>query len=89
VIRPHLRSRVRYLSTTRASCRAGFHTLFLTIDLAFLGANIVKVPQGGWFPLVDPQQVTYFLGRETLIATRRVGDLTIVWSCVVTAVLPD
>ncbi len=25
---------------------------FLVIDLAFLGANIVKIPQGGWFPLV-------------------------------------
>jgi KUP system potassium uptake protein len=27
-------------------------TLFLVIDLAFWGANIVKVPHGGWFPLV-------------------------------------
>jgi len=26
--------------------------LFLIIDLAFLGANIVKIPQGGWFPIV-------------------------------------
>ena len=26
--------------------------VFLAIDLAFLGANLVKVPQGGWFPLV-------------------------------------
>ena len=25
---------------------------FLIIDLAFLGANIVKIPDGGWFPLV-------------------------------------
>lgn len=25
---------------------------FLLIDLAFFGANIVKVPQGGWFPLL-------------------------------------
>ena len=25
---------------------------FLTIDLAFLGANLVKIPQGGWFPLI-------------------------------------
>jgi KUP system potassium uptake protein len=24
---------------------------FLIIDLAFLGANIVKIPHGGWFPL--------------------------------------
>ncbi len=26
--------------------------VFLTIDLAFLGANLVKIPHGGWFPLV-------------------------------------
>ncbi len=25
---------------------------FLFVDLAFLGANLVKIPQGGWFPLV-------------------------------------
>jgi KUP system potassium uptake protein len=25
---------------------------FLAVDLAFLGANIVKIPQGGWFPIV-------------------------------------
>jgi KUP system potassium uptake protein len=28
---------------------AGF---FLVVDLAFLGANLVKIPHGGWFPLV-------------------------------------
>ena len=26
--------------------------LFLTMDLAFLGANALKIPQGGWFSLV-------------------------------------
>jgi KUP system potassium uptake protein len=26
-------------------------TLFLILDLAFFGANITKVPSGGWFPL--------------------------------------
>jgi KUP system potassium uptake protein len=25
---------------------------FMLIDLAFLGANLIKIPQGGWFPLV-------------------------------------
>jgi KUP system potassium uptake protein len=25
---------------------------FLVIDLAFFGANIVKIPQGGWFPIL-------------------------------------
>jgi KUP system potassium uptake protein len=26
--------------------------LFLTIDLSFWGANIYKIPEGGWFPIV-------------------------------------
>jgi KUP system potassium uptake protein len=26
--------------------------LFLVIDLAFFGANVIKIPHGGWFPLV-------------------------------------
>ena len=26
--------------------------LFLVVDLAFFGANLLKVPDGGWFPLV-------------------------------------
>jgi KUP system potassium uptake protein len=30
----------------------GLASAFLVVDLAFLGANIVKIPQGGWFPLV-------------------------------------
>jgi KUP system potassium uptake protein len=25
---------------------------FLVVDLAFFGANVVKIPQGGWFPIV-------------------------------------
>ncbi|HKP76064.1 MAG TPA: KUP/HAK/KT family potassium transporter [Longimicrobiaceae bacterium] len=29
-----------------------FSAVFLTIDLAFWAANIVKIPHGGWFPLV-------------------------------------
>ncbi|MBA3531260.1 MAG: potassium uptake protein [Ardenticatenales bacterium] len=29
-----------------------FLVFFLTIDLAFLGANLIKIPEGGWFPLV-------------------------------------
>jgi KUP system potassium uptake protein len=31
---------------------AGITAMFLVIDVAFFGANIVKVAQGGWFPLV-------------------------------------
>ena len=35
-------------SPVRAGLVTGF---FLTINLSFFGANLVKVPQGGWFPL--------------------------------------
>jgi KUP system potassium uptake protein len=27
-------------------------TVFLVVDLAFVGANLLKIPHGGWFPLV-------------------------------------
>ncbi|AAZ98018.1 potassium uptake protein [Thiobacillus denitrificans ATCC 25259] len=43
--------------------------LFLTLDLAFFGANAVKIPEGGWFPLVVAVVVftilvTWRRGRE-------------------------
>lgn len=31
---------------------AALCTLFMVIDLAFLGANVLKIPSGGWFPLL-------------------------------------
>ncbi|MEJ7578734.1 MAG: potassium transporter Kup [Pyrinomonadaceae bacterium] len=47
--------------------------IFLTIDLAFLGANIIKIPQGGWFPLVVAIVIftlmtTWKKGRRVLAA---------------------
>ncbi|MEW6336544.1 MAG: potassium transporter Kup [Acidobacteriota bacterium] len=47
---------------------------FLLGDLAFFGANMVKVPQGGWFPLVVAAVVfvvmtTWIRGRR-ILATR-------------------
>lgn len=30
----------------------GLTTLFLVVDIAFFGANLLKVPHGGWFPLL-------------------------------------
>ncbi len=45
--------------------------VLLAVDLAFLGANLVKVPDGGWFPLVIAGGVylamaTWRRGRELL-----------------------
>jgi KUP system potassium uptake protein len=50
--------------------------LFLSIDLAFLGANVLKIPHGGWFPLVIGAIVftlltTWKKGRQILSARMR------------------
>ncbi|MBA3658348.1 MAG: KUP/HAK/KT family potassium transporter, partial [Gemmatimonadales bacterium] len=31
---------------------AALGTVFMVVDLAFFGANLLKIPDGGWFPLV-------------------------------------
>ena len=46
---------------------------FLTVDLAFFGANLLKISSGGWFPLVAGSVVftlmaTWHRGREILAA---------------------
>jgi len=45
--------------------------LFLAVDLAFFGANILKIESGGWFPLaaggiIFTLMVTWHRGREIL-----------------------
>jgi KUP system potassium uptake protein len=47
---------------------------FLVVDLAFWGANLVKIPRGGWFPLVVAAIIFAFMttwkkGRQ-ILATR-------------------
>ena len=49
------------------------------IDLAFLGANIVKIPRGGWFPLAVAlglviQMTTWRRGRELVAARIHRGE---------------
>lgn len=56
--------------------------VFLAIDLAFFGANIIKVPEGGWFPLavgliVLIVMVTWKTGRVRLTSKMRAGELEI------------
>jgi KUP system potassium uptake protein len=46
--------------------------VFLTVDLAFFGANVVKIPDGGWFPLIVALTiftllVTWKRGREIVM----------------------
>lgn len=43
-------------------------SFFLLIDLAFLGANLIKIPQGGWFPLVAA------IGLFTVMTTWKRGS---------------
>ena len=55
-----------------------FSGFFLTIDLAFFGANIVKVAHGGWFPLVVGALIftvmtTWQRGRQILYDRIREG----------------
>jgi KUP system potassium uptake protein len=52
----------------------------LAIDLAFWGANILKVPHGGWFPLVVgalifSMMVTWKRGRQILAERLEAGGL--------------
>ncbi len=56
--------------------------LFLSIDLVYFGANLFKVPTGGWFPLVIGFAVfmvmtTWKRGREILASRLRRGELPI------------
>ncbi|HVT43857.1 MAG TPA: potassium transporter Kup [Thermoanaerobaculia bacterium] len=53
---------------------------FLVVDLAFWGANIYKVPQGGWFPLVIAAvaftlMTTWKRGRQILDSRLQEGAL--------------
>jgi KUP system potassium uptake protein len=49
--------------------------LFLCVDLAFFGANLLKIEEGGWFPLAVASlifitMITWLRGREALLAKR-------------------
>jgi len=59
-----------------------FLAVFLTIDGAFLIANVVKIESGGWFPLaaaflVYLMMTTWNLGRRALHTLLREGSLPI------------
>ncbi|MGH9893271.1 MAG: potassium transporter Kup, partial [bacterium] len=55
---------------------------FLVVDLAFWGANIIKIPHGGWFPLVAGALIfglmaTWKRGRQILTERLSEGALPI------------
>ncbi|WP_299646717.1 potassium transporter Kup [Sphingomonas bacterium] len=56
--------------------------LFFIIDGAYLAANVIKIPQGGWFPLVVAivaftLLTTWARGRQLMIARLREGAIPI------------
>jgi len=60
-----------------------FTVFFLIIDLGFWGANLVKIPDGGWFPLaigviVLTLMTTWKRGREILGGRMRRGTIRFV-----------
>jgi KUP system potassium uptake protein len=59
-----------------------FTAVFLAIDLAFFGANVVKIPAGGWFPLVVGAVIftlmsTWKTGRRILAERLNAGTLPV------------
>lgn len=57
-----------------------FAAVFLSVDAAFLGANLFKIPQGGWFPLVIgvivfTQLTTWKRGTSLVTQRLREGGL--------------
>ncbi len=58
----------------------GMTSFFLVVDLAFWGANLSKIPAGGWFPLAIGAVVfilmtTWKRGREILAERLRAGTI--------------
>jgi len=61
---------------------AGLCLLFLAVDLSFFGANVIKIADGGWFPLVVAAMVytlmtTWKRGRAKLAALVQQSSLPI------------
>src|SRR5690606_1835738 len=56
--------------------------LFLAIDASYLGANLLKIPHGGWFPLVAAgllclAMTTWRRGRALVAARLRAGEVPV------------
>lgn len=62
----------------RRSTTAAVLAVFAAVDLGFFGANILKIPAGGWLPLVIAAMVftimtTWWQGRRHVTRRRRLG----------------
>jgi len=59
---------------------AAITTVFVVVDVAFMSANLLKVPDGGWFPLLAASVVyllmsTWKLGRRQVTAMLQESSL--------------
>jgi KUP system potassium uptake protein len=66
--------------------------LFITVDLSFLGANVIKITEGGWFPLAIgtvccAMMAAWLWGRRRLAAQRAVGAMPL--DVLISSVRPD
>jgi KUP system potassium uptake protein len=64
--------------------------MFLTIDLSFFGANAIKIPDGGWFPLVVALAVFTVLTtwkRGSDLVLKRMGETAVPLESFVTGLL--
>lgn len=54
--------------------------VFLAVDLSFFGANLMKIPQGGWFPLVIAiiifTAMTTWARGKALLQQKQLGGLS-------------
>src|SRR3954469_22342903 len=59
---------------------AALLALFFTVDFSYLSANLLKIPAGGWFPLLIGAiaftlLTTWAKGRQLMISRKNQGDL--------------
>ena len=71
-----MRERWKWAAALAMSVAGGF----LIVDLAYFGANLFKIPDGGWFPLVIGLVIftlmtTWKKGRQLLLARLRSDEL--------------
>ncbi len=71
-----MRERWKWATPAAVSLTAGF----VVVDLAYFGANLFKIPEGGWFPVVIAAVIftamtTWKKGRQLLMARMHAGGL--------------
>jgi len=71
---------LRYMWTWNRFAVAGLLALFFTVDFTYLSANLLKIPAGGWFPLLVGAiaftlLTTWAKGRQLLISRMNEASL--------------